>query len=214
MISMPRFLRLILASALLIASGAVVAQADDADKLTATEVVEGLHAELLQSMKNAKELGYAGRFQQLKPVIERSFAIPMLAKSTVRGYWDKFTPTQQEQFIANFRHLTIDTYAQLFDGFDGESFEILEEKEIARGNRQVNAQLVKADGEKISLVYVLTPDANSWQVVNVVAQGVSDLALKRSQYVGVLKKQGVDAFLTRFNDQIEALPDPTFKGSE
>lgn len=176
----------------------------------AAGVVERLHAALLDAMQNADTLGYAGRYQQLKPVIESSFDLPALAQSSVRGHWEDFSKEQQQQFLADFSRLSIATYAQRFDGYDGESFKTLESNEIARGNRRVKTHLVKRDGEKISLDYVLVPDTDTsdvqWRIVNVIAQGVSDLALKRSQYVGVLKKQGVEEFLKRIRAQVKALP--------
>ena len=190
----------------LAASLAIAQPSDNTKSRTASEMVEGLHAELLQVMKDADELGYAGRYQQLQPVIKSNFDLQALAKSSVRGYWDEFTPAQQQRFLEDFQRLSIDTYAQRFDGFNGETFKTLEENAVARGNHQVKTQLIKADGEKISLVYILRPEGQSWRIVNVVAQGVSDLALKRSQYVGVLKKQGVEAFLARIQAQAEALP--------
>lgn len=200
---MPEIARLIILIPLLLAAPWASAQAPEK---TPSAVVEALHAELLQVMKNADELGYAGRYRQLEPVIKRSFDLPALARSSVRGYWDKFTPAQQEQFIADFRRLSIATYAQRFDGYDGEIFKTLETSEIARGNLRVKTRLIKRDGESVSLDYILAPQDGAWRIVNVVAQGVSDLALKRSQYVGVLKKQGVETFLARIQAQVQELP--------
>jgi len=173
---------------------------------TAAVVVEKLHARLLSVMQNAETLGYAGRYKKLQPVIDDSFDLAGLARSSVRGYWKEFSPAQQKAFTQDFRRLSIDTYAQRFDGYNGESFETLETSDMARGYQQVKTHLIKANGEPVSLNYVLAPSQESWRIVNVVAQGVSDLALKRSQYVGVLKKQGVDAFLQRIAAQVKALP--------
>jgi len=177
-----------------------------AQQQPAAAVVESLHASLLSVMKNAEALGYAGRYKALQPVVTEHFDLAGLARSSVRGYWDKFSAAQQNTFIQDFRRLSIDTYAQRFDGYNGESFETLETSDAARGYKQVKTHLLKGNGEPVSLNYVLAPSEQGWRIVNVVAQGVSDLALKRSQYVGVLKKQGVDAFLQRIAAQVEALP--------
>lgn len=203
------FIRLFALICLLLAAPWVSAQAPEK---TPKVVVEALHAELLQVMKNADALGYSGRYRQLEPVIENSFDLPALARSSVRGYWDQFTPAQQEQFISDFRRMSIDTYAQRFDGYNGEIFKTLEDNPIARGNHLVKTRLIKTDGETVSLDYILTSIDGDWRIVNVVAQGVSDLALKRSQYVGVLKRQGVAGFLARFEARLDSLP--ALKGTE
>lgn len=173
----------------------------------AQSVVEDLHAQLLDVMKHANKQGYAGRYKQLQPVIEKSFNLPALAQLSVHGYWDDFTPVQKEKFIAAFTRLSIATYARRFDGYNNESFKTLGVSDSARGDRIVRTQLLKSDGDTVSLDYVLRANnEDQWRIINVVAQGVSDLALKRGQYTGVLKKQGVDGFLKRIKKQVGALP--------
>lgn len=183
-----------------------MATAQAAPAADASSVVDDLHTALITSMKQADAQSYAQRYKALEPVIERSFDLDSLAQSSVRGYWNKFSTAQQRSFKDHFTRISIDTYVQRFDDFNGERFETLDDTEIARGNHQVKTQLTTGKGEKISLVYVLRPVDDEWRIANVVAQGVSDLALKRSQYVGVLKKQGVEAFLARIQSEVEALP--------
>lgn len=173
---------------------------------SAQSVVEHLHAQLLEIMKHANELGYAGRYKQLQPLIEHSYDLPALSRLSVHAYWEKFTSKQQKQFVAAFTRLSINTYASRFDGYAGESFQTIEATDAGRGNRLVRTQLVKSDGDTVSLDYVLHRDDDHWGIINVVAQGVSDLALKRGQYTGVLKKQGVEGFLKRIKKQVNGLP--------
>lgn len=190
---------------LLVVANAALAQTQP--QASAREVVEHLHAQLLDVMKHAKELGYTGRYKQLRPVVERSFDLPALARLSVHGYWKKFTADQQQQFVAAFTRLSVSTYASRFDGYSGESFRTVKASATARGNRLVSTQLIKGGGGRVSLNYVLhQTDDGRWGIINVVAEGVSDLALKRGQYTGVLKRQGVDSFLKRINKQVDALP--------
>lgn len=190
---------------LAVAVNPALAQADT--HASAQSVVEDLHSQLLAVMKHAKALGYAGRYKQLQPVIERSYDLPALSRLSVHGYWEKFTPAQQQQFVAAFTRLSIATYASRFDGYAGEAFQTIAATDAGRGNRLVRTQLVKSDGDTVSLDYVLHQDDDGhWGIINVVAQGVSDLALKRGQYTGVLKKQGVEGFLKRIDAQVDSLP--------
>lgn len=187
-------------------TSAIATSQTSSPQVEASAVVNNLHSALIKSMKQADKQSYAQRYKALESVVEHSFDLDNLAQSSVRGFWSKFSAAQQQSFKDSFKHISIHTYVQRFDGFNGERFKILDETEIARGNRQVKTQLTTGEGEKISLVYVLRPTDDGWRIANVVAQGVSDLALKRSQYVGVLKKQGVDAFLDRIQSEVEALP--------
>ena len=69
----------------------------------------------------------------------------------------------------------------------------------------VKTTLVKADGEKIPLTYLLRGSDNKWLIVNVIAQGISDLSLKRADYTAVIKKEGFESLVNRLNDKITAM---------
>ena len=53
--------------------------------------------------------------------------------------------------------------------------------------------------------YTLKALGESWAIINVVADGVSDLALRRAEYSQVLKKQGFDGLIRRLDGQIADL---------
>jgi phospholipid transport system substrate-binding protein len=52
------------------------------------------------------------------------------------------------------------------------------------------------------LDYLLHRPGNQWLIVNVIAQGVSDLALKRADYSAFLKSKGYEALLKKLNQKI------------
>jgi len=184
--------------ALTLSMPAVVAAAD-----TATTVVEGLHAELLFVMKQAKKLGYAGRYQRLAPTVTASYDFPYISKVVVGRYWRSFTAEQKSRFIEVFAKLSIATYANRFDGYSGEGFKTIAAEELKRGHRLVKTVLIKANGEEIELDYVLQRNNDQWRIINVIAEGVSDLSLKRADYTAYIKKNDFDALLKKLNEKIQ-----------
>ena len=170
---------------------------------SATQVIESLHAELLGVMKQAGELGYAGRYERLAPVVTSTYDLPFIAKTVVGRYWNKFTPEQQSEYVETFTRMSIATYADRFDGYSGELFKTISEDPLRRGRLVVKTVLVKSSGEQVQLDYILHQSSDEWRVINVIAQGVSDLSLKRADYTSYLKKKSFDDFLSKINQKIE-----------
>jgi phospholipid transport system substrate-binding protein len=170
----------------------------------AAEVVEKLHTELLTVMKQADALGYKGRYQRLAPVVTSSYDLPFISKVVVGRYWSKFSPEQKEQFVKTFTELSIATYANQFNGYSGERFKTISAEESKRGRILIKSVLIKSNGEEVELDYILHQNGHQWQIINVIAQGVSDLSLKRAQYTSYLKKEGFDDLLQRIKEKIKS----------
>ena len=64
---------------------------------------------------------------------------------------------------------------------------------------------MKIPGEKdVKFDYMMKKKDEGWQIINIIADGVSDLALKRSDYTSVLNREGFDALIAKINEKIES----------
>jgi phospholipid transport system substrate-binding protein len=174
-----------------------------ADDRGATEVVEKLHTTLLAVMKDGDKIGYQGRYNQLAPVIKSSFDMPFISRTVVGKYWETFNNEQRSKFVETFTHLSIATYAANFDSYSGERFKLVSAKEVSGGRILVQSQLIKSDGGQVQLDYLLHRTGSQWRIVNIIAEGVSDLALKRADYSAFLKNKGFEALIKKLNEKIK-----------
>jgi phospholipid transport system substrate-binding protein len=117
-------------------------------------------------------------------------------------YWDSLNDEQRSRFVEVFTELSIATYASNFDRYSGERFKTISEKQVSGGRILVQSQLTKSDGGQVQLDYLLHRTDGQWRIVNVVAQGVSDLALKRADYSAFLKSKGFEALLNKLKEKI------------
>ena len=168
----------------------------------AIDVVENLHKTLLLAMTEGKEIGYQGRYDRLAPVITAGFDMPFIAKIVLGRFWETFDNEQRSTFVETFSRLSIATYAANFDTYSGERFKVISEKEASGGRILVQTQLIKSDGGQVQLDYLLHRVGSQWRIINVVADGVSDLALKRADYTSFLKSNGLDPLLIKLNEKI------------
>ena len=167
----------------------------------AVEVVEKLHTTLLAVMKDGVKIGYQGRFDHLAPVIKSSFDMPFISRTALGKYWETLNNEQRSRFVEAFTHMSIATYAANFDSYSGERFKTVGEKEVSGGRILIQSQLTKSDGGRVQLDYLLHRTGSQWRIVNIIAEGVSDLALKRADYSAFLKNNGFEALLKRINEK-------------
>ncbi len=185
-------------------SGGVPSVAEDTATGEATAIVTELHDALIGIMKEGDALGYQGRVRTISPVIDRTHDLDTIARLVLGRYWKGLTETERSLFVKTFRDLSIVTYAGQFKEYGGEQFTILSEKPLPRGHRKlVVSRLVKADGEHIAFHYILHQVQRQWKILSISVNGVSDLALKRTEYGGILKQDGFPTLLQQLQDQIQ-----------
>ena len=173
----------------------------------AVATVDNLHAALLDIMQNAESMGYGGRSDRIAPVVESSFDLAFITRFTVGRYWADLSTEQQDIMVDALRRLTIANYASRFDGYSGERFATVSNKATRKGRELVRTVLeVNNDiADNVSLDYLLQQSDASWRIVNVIANGVSDLSLKRADYGAIIKSEGLDSLVARLNAQIADL---------
>jgi phospholipid transport system substrate-binding protein len=206
------FTRWIRASAALAAlswSLASVAHAGEISDAPATppgSVVDRLHATLLGVMKEADDLGYEGRRERLSPVLRSLYDTPFMAEKSVGRHWKTTSEEERQHLLEIFTQFTIANYAGNFDGYSGQSFEILGEEQSTQGTMLVRTRLVEPDGEATQLNYRLRPVDGEWKIIDVYLNGtVSELALRRSEYSSLIQREGFDSLLVALNQKITNL---------
>jgi phospholipid transport system substrate-binding protein len=166
------------------------------DEATLREPVERLYAALLDVMKRADALGFAGRYEALEPVVRTSYDLPFMAELIVGRQWRALTPEQQQRWLDAFARFTVSTYADRFDRFSGERFEVGYVDPGTQGTALVHTTLVRSEGEPVKLDYRLRQEDGQWRIIDVYLSGtVSELALRRSEYASLMRREGFDALL-------------------
>ncbi|MFI3179672.1 MAG: hopanoid biosynthesis protein HpnM, partial [Methylococcaceae bacterium] len=69
--------------------------AQDKSAATAKQVVEKFQSELITVMKNGKQLGYSGRYNNLTKPISDSHDLTKIARIIVGKEWEKLSEAQQ-----------------------------------------------------------------------------------------------------------------------
>jgi phospholipid transport system substrate-binding protein len=172
----------------------------------AVAVVEHLHAVLIEVMKEAEPLGYQGRYERLSPVLQERFDLPFMAEKSVGRHWKTISKEERATLVQTFVRYSIANYAGRFHGYSGQHFETLGEEPSMRGTRLVRTLLVDPNDEDVKLDYRLRAADGHWKIVDVYLNGtVSELALRRSEYSSLIKREGLGALLAALDEHIDSL---------
>ncbi|HEY8264012.1 MAG TPA: ABC transporter substrate-binding protein [Methyloceanibacter sp.] len=186
----------------LTASSNLAAQGTD----PATQRVSSLSDALLDTMKQAKELGVKGRYDKLSPVLAKTYDLPLMTRIAVGPNWATLTPEQQKAVVAAFTRMTTATYASRFDGFSGEQFVILQTVDQKNGDKIVKTQIIQSNGKPVALSYLVRNTGSDWRIIDVYLNGtISELANRRAEFGAVLKSGGADGLVSSLNKQGDKL---------
>jgi phospholipid transport system substrate-binding protein len=168
-------------------------------------VVQRFYGELLDVMQHAAALGVKGRYQRLEAAVLGTFDIPFMARLSIGPTWYTLTPEQKQTAATAYGRYIGAVYAERFDGYSGQKFEVLGEDRIKHGTL-VKTQIIKADGEPISINYVLHDNDIAWQIRDVyIGDAISELATRRSEFAAILRSGGINGLIASLNQKADAL---------
>jgi phospholipid transport system substrate-binding protein len=189
------------------------AQSEAADAAVAR--IRAFYDALLNVMKQGDKLGIRGRYDKLAPTVRSTFDLPAMTRIAVGPEWISIPPEQQTALIENFTQMTIATYANRFDSYSGERFEVDAATEPRNNGRIVHTKLFPSTGESVTLNYLMRGSGDAWSVVDVYLTGtISELATRRSEFGAILKSGGPNALIESLRQQTEKLMRPSAAGPQ
>ncbi|MBA59510.1 MAG: hypothetical protein CMQ40_10110 [Gammaproteobacteria bacterium] len=143
------------------------------------ETVLEFHDLLIEIMK---EENYLSRFSKVNPAIDKLFAVDTISRISLgRRAWKALGAEDKDRFQNIMQKLIASTYGSRFKSFNQQKFEILDTRDLRKGRVAIRTQLFTRS-ETVSLEYHLQPVESKWKIYDIIANGVSDLSLKRAAY--------------------------------
>jgi len=188
----------LIAVALLAAPAAGQAPATDTPEAT----VRTLHQGLVEAADGET---IDERYRRLQPVITATHDLPYIAEFAIRRQWPSLTADDRQRFVTAFEKQSVMTYASRFTGVSEDTFEMAGTAKSNAARTQISAAIKRADAADLPLEYLLHERDGSWKIINIVADGVSDLALKRAEYQRILTDGTIDDLIRHLDQQTARL---------
>ena len=153
------------------------------------QVVESFHKVLISAMQATTD---ETRRAIVDEAINSYFQVHTIARISLGRNWRTLQSDEQSDYMALMEELISTTYASRFDKFDNQTFTIMSSSPIASNRARVKS-ILDTKSEVVNLDYQLQFSEESWRIYDIVANGVSDLSLKRSNYAALFADGGLDA---------------------
>ncbi len=202
---------LAIASFFAVVTVAVPAQsAEPAQESKLSALVTQLHTGLLEIMKEAEALGFDGRSDKIGPVVEKTFDLRVIAAKTIGiAKWQQWTAPQKDQYEAAITRFLIASYADQFNGYSGQSFEIASVEDAPQADTFiVKTRLVNPSKDTVNLNYLVGNRDNSLGIIDIFYDGVSEVARRRGEFARIYTVDGFEALLASIDEKIGHLSMP------
>ena len=142
---------------------------------------------------------------ELVEEISDNIDIEITSKFVLGKYWKNMTIEQQESFKELFKEYLIFNYAPKFQGFNDESFEIIETKMLAPQKYSSKINIILSDKTTFSVVMYLIEKDRKFKIVDIAGEGISFSATQRTEFNALINKNGIDKFLQILAQKIQNL---------
>jgi phospholipid transport system substrate-binding protein len=191
---------------------AAAAGAQAADGTVATDTPEAtiasLHSGLVAASQAHPGANTDARYRALEPLIEQTHDLPYIAEFALRKQWPMLSPSDRQRFVAAFEKLSVMTYASRFKNVSAATFKSAGPGTVEAGRAHVLTAIARQGQPDIPLDYMLEQKEGAWRIINIIADGVSDLALKRAEYQRILGSGSVDDLIKELEAQTARLEQP------
>jgi phospholipid transport system substrate-binding protein len=205
-----RFLRVAGLAAVLATGGVIVGPVDPALASAPTEAVKGTIDQVMQILRNQKEMkdpaGAQSRRESLEKVVGGRFDYQEMSRRALGAHWNQLTDQEKEEFVRLFMTLLTNSYADRIENYSGEGVQYLNER-TERDFAEVRTKVLSGKTE-IPLDYRLLNKGGEWRVYDVVVDGVSLVSNYRGQFARILKSSSYSELVEQLRKKSDKLKAP------
>lgn len=173
----------------------------DAMKSTIDEILRILKDKELKQPANANE-----RRQRLEKVVAERFDYQEMSRRSLGASWTGLSDQEKQEFVALFRTLLTNSYAEKVETYSGEGVQYLNER-TEQDYAEVRTKVLSGKTE-IPLDYRLLHKSDEWRVYDVVVDGVSLVSNYRGQFSKILRASSYADLVDQLRKKSDKIKSP------
>ena len=139
----------------------------------------------------------------LRKTINSQFNYRQMVMRSLAKNWDVRSAEEQQLFIALFKSLLENSYANKLESFSDEKINYLDE--VVKGEYALVKTEVVRKATTVGVDYKLVRENGVWQVYDFVIEGVSMVRNYRAQFTKIIHKHSYEVLVQKLTDKINAL---------
>ncbi|MBT7522562.1 MAG: ABC transporter substrate-binding protein [Nitrospina sp.] len=139
----------------------------------------------------------------LRKTINDQFNYRQMVMRSLAKNWDVRSAEEQQLFIALFKSLLENSYANKLESFSDEKINYLDE--VVKGEYALVKTEVVRKATTVGVDYKLVRENGVWQVYDFVIEGVSMVRNYRAQFTKIIHKHSYEVLVQKLTDKINAL---------
>ena len=139
----------------------------------------------------------------LRKTINDQFNYRQMVMRSLAKNWDVRSAEEQQLFIALFKSLLENSYANKLESFSNEKIKYLDE--VVKGEYALVKTEVVRKATTVAVDYKLVRENGVWKVYDFVIEGVSMVRNYRAQFTKIIHKHSYEVLVQKLTDKINAL---------
>lgn len=175
---------------ILAAAGPATAQ-DNAKPEAAAQYIRQLSDTAIERL-GAPGLSEAERKTRGRDLLQKNFAGPMLGQFVLARYWRSATEAQRERFLELLQEVALQRFLPAFQNLRPEQVAVERAFPDPQSNGliRVETRIDVPDRGPVRLGWRLRPIDGSFEIVDIMAEGVSMAITLRGEYTSVIERNG------------------------
>lgn len=146
------------------------------------------------------------RVKELDTLLQETIDFKELASRSLKGYWEKRTPEEQQEFLSLLQELLQANYEGKLKGKTlNKDYKIEYVEEKTREKQAIVRTNVLVKGESKPVAYKLMQREEAWVVYDIVIDDISLEETYRESYTEIIKDEGWPALIQRMKDRAKEL---------
>jgi phospholipid transport system substrate-binding protein len=165
---------------------------------TVDAVLAVLQDKSMQGQENTEK-----RREKMRQAVFQRFGFEEMAQRALGQHWPKRTPAEKKEFVALFSDLLERSYINKIESYTGEQQVLYTKETIDKDYATVRTEIVAKRDANVEVLYQLLRRNGTWQVYDVVIEGVSLVNNYRTQFNNIISHESYEALVKKLKLKLE-----------